>query len=78
MVEQLELYALTGKNPWEDFPDPGNVRPHADRTLTAIQQKDMEALWTGAQVVYSSQIVIRTALIKTLTDSILEGYKNTA
>ena len=78
MVEQLEVCTLTGKNPWEDFPDPGNVRPHVDETLTSIQQKDMEALWTGAQAVYSSQIVIRTALIKTLTDSILEGYKNTA
>ena len=51
MVEQLEVYALTGKNLWEDFPDPGHVRPHVDGTLASIQQKDMEALWTGAQAV---------------------------
>ena len=64
MVEQLEVYALTGKQAWEDFPDPGNTRPHADGTLNATQQKDMEALWTGARKVYSSQIAIQTASLR--------------
>ena len=47
MVKQLKVYALAGKPAWEDFPDPGNTQPHADGTLNATQQKDMEALWTG-------------------------------
>ena len=73
-VEQLEVYTLTGKQAWEDFPDPGNTRPHANGTLNATQQKDMEALWTGAREVYSSQIAIRTTIIDALNDAVPEGY----
>ena len=41
MVEQLEVYALTGKLAWEDFPDPENIQLYADGTLNTTQQKDM-------------------------------------
>ena len=75
MVEQLEVYALAGKLPWEDFADPGNVRPNADGTLTAVQQRDVEAIWTSAQAVYSAQSAIRTACIDALNDAVPEGYK---
>ena len=41
----LEPYRTgTYGQPWDDFADPGNVRPKADGTLNAVQQRDMEAI----------------------------------
>ena len=77
MVEQLEVYALTGEQPWSDFDNPGNFRPRLDGTLTAVKQQDIKVIWTAAQAVYSSQIAIRTAVIDALNDAVTEGYKNT-
>ena len=75
MVGQLEVYALTGKHQWEDFVDPGNGRPRADGSLKAVEQRDIEVIWTSVQTVYSSQIAIHTTGIDALNDSVPEGYK---
>ena len=40
MDKQLEVYALTGKQPWTNFTDQGNVRPQMDGTLNAAQQRN--------------------------------------
>ena len=33
MIEQVNIYKLTGEEPWKDQDDTGNVHPHTDGTL---------------------------------------------
>ena len=77
MVEQLEVYTLTGKQPWANFVDSGNVHPRADVTLNTTYQHNVEDIWIVTQAVYSFQINARTAVIEALNDAVPEGYKNT-
>ena len=77
MVKQLDVYALTGEQPWTGFTDPRNGRPRSDGSLTAVEQRAVGAIWTAAQAVYSLQIAIPTAVINALNNAMPEGYNNT-
>ena len=37
MIEQINIYKLTGEDPWKNQEDPGNVRPHTDGSLSPVQ-----------------------------------------
>ena len=75
MIEQINIYKLTGEEPWKDQEDPGNIRPLTDSNMTRVQQRDEEAKWEGVKTTYASQINIRTAIIDALNDAVPEGYK---
>ena len=75
MIEQINIYKLTGEEPWKDQEDPGNVHPLTDGSISCVQQRNEEAKWTGVKVTYASQINIRTVIIDALNDAVPEGYK---
>ena len=37
MIEQVNIYKLTGEKPWKDQEDPGSVRPNTDGSLNNVQ-----------------------------------------
>ena len=75
MIEKINIYKLTGEEPWKDQEDPGNVHLHTDGMLSPVQQCDKEAKWTGVKATYASQINVHTAIIDALNDAVPEGYK---
>jgi len=38
MIEQINIYKLTGKEPWKDQDNPGNIRPLTDSSMNRMQQ----------------------------------------
>ena len=79
MVEEAAVYALTGADPWVDFPDPGAVHGHIDGIATATQQKDKEAIFISKKGIYDSHTNARHAIIYAINFSVPRGYtrKNT-
>ena len=52
MVEEKTVYALTGADPWHDFKDPGAYCGETDGTVSAVQQKDAEAIYLAHKVIF--------------------------
>ena len=75
MIKQVNIYKLTGEEPWKDQEDPGNVRLLTDGSINRVQQRDEEVTWTGVKATYASQINVWTAIIDVLNDAVPEGYK---
>ena len=75
MIEQVNIYKLTGEEPWKDQDDPGNVCLLTDGSLSLVQQRDEEAKWTDVKATYASQINVQTVIIDALNDTLPEGYK---
>ena len=71
-VASREEYALTGENPWNDYPDPG-----CHRTLggNAAQQRDSDVRYNFMANVYNSQENVRQAINNALTVAVPEMYR---
>eukprot|EP00957_Ditylum_brightwellii_P005332 406580-Ditylum_brightwellii.AAC.1 len=75
MIKQAEVYGLTGEEPWNNLPNPGNACSHTDSTLNTMQQQDAEVIYAGEKATYVSQINVQTAMINALNNTVREGYK---
>ena len=53
LAQQVQEYALHTNVPWADFPETGNHR-QADGELNATQQRDADAIWNAANLVYTN------------------------
>ena len=58
-VTTAEEYALTGEQPWVDYPDPGFHRPLGGN---AAQQRDTDIQFNVASNIYNSQENVRQAI----------------
>jgi hypothetical protein len=74
MVDAPPIYALTGEVPWVDFPDPGFHR-QADGTLNPIGQRDADAIFSAAIIVFTSQQNVKAAVNDALNKSIPKAYR---
>ena len=71
-VTTPEEYALTGEQPWADFPDPGYHRALGG---TASEQRDRDTEYNVARNIYLSQENVRQAINKALTEAVPETYQ---
>ena len=70
-VATREEYALTGEQPWNDYPDPGRRRPLGGN---ATQQRDTDMQSNVMLNIYNSQENARQAINNTLTIAVPEMY----
>ena len=71
-VTTAEEYALTGEQPWADYPDPGYHRPLGGN---AAQQRDTDVQFNVASNIYNSQENMRQAINNALTITVPEMYQ---
>ena len=71
-VTTQEEYALTGEQPWHNFPDPGY-----HRTLggAASEQRDADTRYNVAKNIFQSQENVRQAINKALTAAVPENFR---
>ena len=62
--------------PWAYFPETGNHR-QADGNLNATQQRDADAIWNAAKLVYMNQQIVERACISCLNIVVPKKYKRT-
>ena len=72
MIDQEEIYRLTGEPPWVDFPDPGYHRQPAADT---IGQRDAEALFNANTMVFTSQQNVKGAINDALNEAVPKAYR---
>ena len=71
-VTTREEYALTGKQPWNDYPDPGRHRPLGGN---AAHQRDSDVQYNVMSNIYNSQENVRQAVNNALTVVVPEMYR---
>ena len=71
-VASREEYALTGKKPLNDYPDPGR---HRTLGVNAAQQRDSDIQYNFMANVYNSQENVRQAINNALTVAVPEMYR---
>ena len=73
MVDQAEIYALTGETAWIDFADPG-FRRQADGSLDPVTQRNAEANFNANIMVYTSQQNVKGAVNDALNEAVPKAY----
>ena len=71
-VTTAEEYALTGEQPWVDYPDPGY---HWSLGGTAAHQRDTDVQFNVTSNIYNSQENVRQAINNALTIAVPEMYR---
>ena len=71
-VVSRKEYALTGENPWNDYPDPGR---HCTLGGNAASQRDADVRYNFMANVYNIQENVRQAINKALTAAVPEMYR---
>jgi hypothetical protein len=74
MVDAAEMYALTGESAWIGFPDPGFHR-QVDGTLNPVAQRDADAIFSAAIIVYTSQQNVKGAVNDALNEAVPKAYR---
>ena len=74
MVDAAEMYALTGEAAWIGFPDPGFHR-QVDGTLNQVAQRDADAIFSAAIIVYTSQQNAKGAVNDALNEVVPKAYR---
>ena len=72
MIDQEEIYKLTGESPWVDFPDPGFHRQPATNT---VGQRDAEAIFNANTMVFTSQQNVKGAINDALNEAVPKAYR---
>ena len=72
-IAPRDEYALTGEQPWNDYPDPGRHRPLGGN---AAQQRDTYVQFNIMLNIYNSQEKVRQAIFNNaLTIAVPEIYR---
>ena len=74
MIDQEEIYELTGEPAWIDFPDPGFHR-QADGLLDPVAQRDAEAIFNANIMVFTSQQNVKGAINDALNEAVPKAYR---
>ena len=74
MTDATEVYALTGEAAWIGFPDPGFHR-QVDGTLNQVAQRDADAIFSAAIIVYTSQQNAKGAVNDALNEVVPKAYR---
>ena len=74
MVDATGIYALTGNTPWINFLDPGFHR-QADGSLNPVAQRDAEAIFNAAIMVYTSKQNVKVAVNDALNRAVPKVYR---
>ena len=76
LAQQVQEYALHTNVPWIDFPETGNHQ-QADGAINATQQRDADAIWNAANLVYTNQQNVKRACIRCLNVVVRKKYERT-
>ena len=71
MIDQEEIYKLTGESPWVDFPDPGF---HCQPATDTVGQRDAEAIFNANTMVFTSQQNVKGAIKDALNEAVPKAY----
>ena len=73
MIDQEEIYALTGEPPWVNFPDLGFHR-QADGLFDPVAQRDAGAIFKDNIMVFTSQQNVKGAINDALNEAVPKSY----